>query len=464
VIFSNTAAAGGTAGTVQFGASVSAETSFGAVSPATLTLAPGASGVVHVSAQVPAGAGDSSGSVVFTPTAGGAVSVPVTLRGQVPVGPGLSGKFSGVLTGGNGRSPGEGQVAAYSFVVPAHPAVASRDVDVDVTLANDPANQVSAYLVAPGGETLGYGSSYLTTGFSSSGVPVESPGRQLSLYAADPVPGTWTLIIDFTSPVPGNELSDPFSGQVRLNAVSAGRGTLPDSPAVSLRRGKRVTYQVTVHNTGAAPEDVFLDPRLTTTASYPLQPQDQVAGVKVPTRAPASAPEWIVPTMTQSVTATATAAAPVMFDFGPVPGDPDEASSSGRTATAKYPPAGAVTPVTPGLWFAQPSEVGPFPSSGAAGTTVTSSMSAVTQEFDTSATSAPGDFWRFSVSPAAAHASYSLFAVNPGQTRTINLTVTPTAPAGTVVHGILYVDDFVDSLQFLSGSQLAALPYAYKVG
>jgi hypothetical protein len=91
-------------------------------------------------------------------------------------------------------------------------------------------------------------------------------------------------------------------------------------------------------------------------------------------------------------------------------------------------------------------------------------MSAVTQEFDTSATSAPGDFWRFSVSPAAAHASYSLFAVNPGQTRTINLTVTPTAPAGTVVHGILYVDDFVDSLQFLSGSQLAALPYAYKVG
>ena len=28
---------------------------------------------------------------------------------------------------------------------------------------------------------------------------------------------------------------------------------------------------------------------------------------------------------------------------------------------------------------------------------------------------------------------------------------------------MLYIDDFVDSLQFLSGSQLVALPYAYSV-
>ena len=35
--------------------------------------------------------------------------------------------------------------------------------------------------------------------------------------------------------------------------------------------------------------------------------------------------------------------------------------------------------------------------------------------------------------------------------------------AGTVVRGMLYIDDFVDSQQFLSGSQLAALPYSYTV-
>jgi hypothetical protein len=473
VIYSDTAKAGGTAGTVRFGASVSSTQSFGTATPSKLSLAPGASAVVHVSARVPAGAGDSSGSIVFATGSagsagsaqGGPVSVPVTLRGQVPTGPGVTGEFSGVLTGGNGRSPGEGQVAAYSFNVPSSPAAALRDVDVDVTLANDPANQVSGYLVAPGGDTAGYGSSYLTTAFNGAGVPVESPTRQLSLYASDPVPGVWTLIIDFTSPVPGNELSDPFTGQIRFNAVSSGRGALPDSPSVSLSRGKSVTYQITVHNTGAAPEDVFLDPRLTTLKSYPLQPQDQVAGVRLPIPTTVNPPEWIVPTMTQSVSASASSASsvPVMFDFGPFPGDPDEASPTGLTAIASYPIGNAVGPVTQGLWSAVPTGIGPYPAGGTAATTVNAAMTAVTQQFDTSASPSNGDFWRFAVSPLAASASYDLLTVNPGQTQRISVTVKPSAPSGTVVRGTIYIDDFVDSLQFLSGSQLAALPYAYTV-
>jgi hypothetical protein len=467
VIFSNTAKTGGTAGTVQFGASVSSAQSFGTVSPSKLVLAPGASGAVHVSDRVPAGAGDSSGSVVFAAgsasTAGGPVSVPVTVRGQVQTGLGVTGKFSGVLTGGNGRAPGEGQVAAYSFNVPSNLPVLLRSLDIDVALANDPANEVSGYLVAPGGETMGYGSSYLTTGFDSSGVPVESPTRQLSLYTSRPIAGVWTLIIDFTSPVPGNELSDPFTGQVRFNATSVSRGALPHSPSVSLTRGKSVTYKITVHNTGAAPEDIFLDPRLTSLRSYPLQPQNQVAGLKLPLSSTVNPPEWIVPTMTHSVSASASSLLPVMFDFAPFPGDPDEASSTGLTASAYYPFGKARTPVTQGLWFAVPSEIGPYPASGAPPANVTTSMSAVTEQFDTSATPSTGDFWRFAVSPLAAAASYNLFIVNPGQTRTINLTVKPTAPSGTVVSGILYVDDFVDSLQFLSGSQLEALPYSYTI-
>jgi hypothetical protein len=153
-----------------------------------------------------------------------------------------------------------------------------------------------------------------------------------------------------------------------------------------------------------------------------------------------------------------------MFDFEPFPGDPDEVSSSGRTATATYPLGPAVTPVTQGLWFTVPAEVGPYPARGAAATTVTAAMSAVTQQFDTSATPSTGDFWRFAVTPLAATATYNLFPVNPGQTRTMTLTVKPSAPAGTVVQGMLYIDDFVDSLQFLSGSQLVAVPYSYTVG
>ena len=54
----------------------------------------------------------------------------------------------------------------------------------------------------------------------------------------------------------------------------------------------------------------------------------------------------------------------------------------------------------------------------------------MTEQFDTAAAPATGDFWRFGVAPLAASASYNLFVVNPGQTRSIALTITPTARRG----------------------------------
>ena len=62
-----------------------------------------------------------------------------------------------------------------------------------------------------------------------------------------------------------------------------------------------------------------------------------------------------------------------------------------------------------------------------------------------------------------AKAKYNLFTVNPGETRKIKLTVKPAGKPGTVVRGMLYIDDFADSLQFLSGSQIVALPYSYTI-
>jgi Subtilase family len=465
-IFSDTSAAGGTAGAVRFGASVARTSAFGSVSPASVTLKPGASAVVRVSSVVPAGAGDSSGIIEFGTglAGGGLVSVPVTLRGLVDAGFGASGTFSGVLTGGNGRSPGEGQVEAYSFALPPNMKVMLRDLEVNVVLGNDPENQVSAYLVAPGGQTMGYGSNYLATGFTATGVPVESPRRQLSLYTSNPIAGVWTLIIDFTAPVPGNEVADPFTGLIRYNAVQWSRGTLPAFPRTTLRAGKSYTYQIKLVNTGAAPEDVFLDARRRSLATYTLAPQNGVTGLKLPLAASADPPEWIVPTMTHSVTATATSKGPVMFDFGPFPGDPDEESRPSTSATAGFPLGRATTPVTQGLWFAVPSEVGPYGAGKAASATVSMTMRATTEAFDPTATSPEGDFWKFGVASLARTASYNLFTVNPGQTSTLTLTIKPSGKAGTVVRGTLYVDDFVDSLQFLSGSQLVAIPYAYTIG
>jgi Subtilase family len=465
-IFSDTAKAGGTTGTVRFGASVEATARFGSVSPTSLRLTPGASKTVRVSAVVPAGAGDSSGAVTFDtgPAGGGPVSAPVTLRGLVPVGTGAGGTFSGTLTGGNGRAPGEGQVASYSFKVPSNLHVMLRDVEADVVLRNDPENQVSAYLVSPGGQTMGYGSNFLTTAFTSAGVPEESPRRQLSLYTSDPIPGVWTLIIDFTSPVPGNELADPFSGRIRFNSVRWSRGKLPAGPRAKLTPGRSYSYQIKLDNTGPAAEDVFLDARLPRLARYVLAPQDKVSGVSLPLAGSADPPEWIVPTMTHSVSASASSTSPVTFDFGPYPGDPDVESPAGRTVTAGFPAGKLPSPVTQGLWYAVPSETGPYGAGGAVTAKVGLTMSALTQEFDTTTSSPTGDFWRFGVASLAKTASYNLFSVNAGQTRTLTLTIRPSGKAGTVVRGVLYVDDFADSLQFLSGSQLVSIPYAYTIG
>ena len=68
------------------------------------------------------------------------------------------GTFSGVLTGGNGRQGAESQTNTYYFDVPS----GKTDLDVSVALADDPLDQLTALLVDPHGQTVGYSSNYTT--------------------------------------------------------------------------------------------------------------------------------------------------------------------------------------------------------------------------------------------------------------------------------------------------------------
>jgi hypothetical protein len=57
--------------------------------------------------------------------------------------------------------------------------------------------------------------------------------------------------------------------------------------------------------------------------------------------------------------------------------------------------------------------------------------------------------------------------VQPGQTTTLYAVITPAATAGSVVRGVLYLDDssaLSNDGPSPSGDQLAAIPYAYRVG
>lgn len=158
-----------------------------------------------------------------------------------------------------------------------------------------------------------------------------------------------------------------------------------------------------------------------------------------------------------------------MFDVSPFNGDPDVASASSGpgplcadSKSASYSPPGGT--VTAGLWEAGPTECGPYSGPAPAGT-ADISATAVTKAFDPAVTSPTGDLWLASTNPAAA---FSPIVIDPGKTATVDVTITPSGAAGTVVQGTLYVDDFTSDVPppaygQQAGDELAGLPYAYAI-
>ena len=457
VIFGDVAAKNGTNGTVPWQVATQQYVPFASVWPSSIVLRPGQSQTVYVSATTPSSPGDAAGSIVVNSNQSATnTSIPVTLRSLVPVGGGFwggglaSGSFSGVLTGGNGRPPGQGQVDYFEFNV----GRGVSNITANVSLTNDGDDTVASYLISPDGDTLGYGQN-------------ASPGTTLTAYTLNPVPGTWTLIVEFAEPIVGDELSQPFTGNIEFNAVHVSAPGLPNGPWASLKAGTPVTVPVSVTNNGAGPEYFFIDPRLDATSTIELAP---FYSNPVALPLAGAEPTWMVPTQTSSVTVSQSTSLPAMFDYGPYPGDPDLPSANlgpsplcSTSESATYAPSGGT--VTGGLWGAAPTECGPY-SAPAPAATATINAFAVTQGFDTSVTSPTTDIFLGAINPSVLSAPPTVAVIDPGQTAVIDVVITPSGAHGAVVNGTLYVDELaapVAPYGQVSGDELAALPYSYRI-
>ncbi len=422
-------------GPVQFSYSTEQFHPAGTVSPSSLTLASGQSGTFHVT--VTAGqAGDEALNLHLGTGSATAGSIPIVLRARVPITP-SGGSFSGTLTGG-GNSFNAGQEFTYQFNVPS----GEPSLNLGVQLA-DSNYGLEGFLIDPKGEPL----DAQTTANDNL-----APGPTMQFFHRSPAPGLWTLVLLVALPVDGTHLTEPFTGSISFTAPSVTSSGIPHSASTVLPAGQPVSATITVTNTGNISKDFFADPRLNGRVLQELLGFD-VNNVPLPLSLNAQ-PNWLVPTNTNALAVAAQGTVPITMDVSWAFGDPDVLGFSFGNDSA----AALVAPeVAPGFFFALPEATGPFTT----GTTGTVNLAAVanTNPFDPAVTSTSGDVWAQSVN---ATAPYSPLTLAPGQTGTITLTFTPSAPKGTVVHGFIGVDTL--NLATAAGDELVNIPYTYTVG
>jgi hypothetical protein len=427
-------------GAVQFSYQTELTHSAGTVSPASKTLAPGASGTFQVT--VTAGqAGDNSLDLHLGTGGSADGSIPIIIRALVPISSG-GGSFNGNLTGG-GSTGNAGQEFTYQFNVPS----GKPSLNVGLQLTDNNYN-LNGFLVDPNGQPVDVQS---TAQFDANDNFL-GYGPDMQFFRGTPQAGLWTLVLVDNGPGDGAHLTEPYSGAISFTAPSVTSSGIPNSSSTVLPAGVPVTATITITNTGNIRKDFFADARLNGKTPQELLGSD-VNNVPLPLSLFAQ-PNWLVPTNTNALAVAAQGTVPITMDVQWIFGDPDfGAVSVGNVAAAAL-----VAPeVAPGFFFGLPEATGPFttPTTG----TVNLAAVANTNPFDSAVSASSGDVWAESVNPSA---TYTPLSLGPGQTGTITLTFTPNASTGTVVSGFVGVDTF--NLATDAGDELINIPYTYKVG
>jgi hypothetical protein len=436
-----TAATGGFKGKIAFDLTTQKYKPYGTVTPASRILKPGQSGTFQVSGRAGDAAGDLAAAIQLDTPKHLRLAMPLTVRSVITKDHN-GGRFSGVLSGANG-GPGTQQYKGYYLDVPA----GRHDLSLNVHLQN-PNTVVYGTLVDPSGQPLA-----LTSDVFTDPAGNQSLTGSLQMFRAKPAAGRWLLVLSQLNPANGTEVKAPFTGRLQFDTVSVKATGLPNNSHTVLPAGKPVTTTVTVKNTGNTPELFFTDGRLSGQyADLPLISPNPTTGV--PLGNVGGFVFWPVPTQTTGLTFTGTSTIPIQLDAGF--NDPSYyGPPNGNTATVTV----TGSPLAQGGWVSDATIYGPT-----GGTvhheTVNLTATAHTMVFDSGLTSSTGDIWLKSVSGTAP--AFTPIAIQPGQTGTITVTLTPTAAKGTVVRGNLYVDDF--NTFGGDGDELSALPYTYTVG
>jgi hypothetical protein len=121
--------------------------------------------------------------------------------------------------------------------------------------------------------------------------------------------------------------------------------------------------------------------------------------------------------------------------------------------------------VSTGVWYTDVNEVGYVGPEGAPTATSQVNLNARTLGFDSSVTSSTGDFWSVATNPNADIGTP--VTIQPGQSATITVTITPTGKKGSTVSGLLNIytpPSFAYPTFNTTGDLLAQVPYSYTVG
>jgi hypothetical protein len=436
-------------GPVQFSWAAQRYEKFGSVAPGKFTLAPGATKWVTARFSMPSQAGDQGVALRLGDGDGAQSEIPISLRTLIPMKHG-SGSFSGTLVGGNGRLA-TGPTQTYAFDVP--PGVDNMALNLQVS---DPLYLLEGLLVAPNGMQLSVGMNVDATG---------STAGAMQLSRADPMPGRWRFILLLDYFTSGNQTTLPFTAQIGFDTAQVSASGLPNNPGTKLSASAApVVVPVTITNNGGLAQAYFADARRRAFTTLQLRTFFETPICGPATQLPGACFGTYLPTQVRSAEFLAQSTVPITMDlsndvgfFVGGTGAPDLlAKPIGDGIIA----ASISEPEVPwSLWVMFPSEVGPHGPGGAAPAPGGAAGIVNTKVFDSAVTSDAGDLWS---DVTLGTNTFNPLILGPGETGTINVTITPSAAlVGKTVSGTIYIDTFNGTVQ--TGDETVALPYSYTV-